>query len=188
MIKEMKNETTIYVDMDGVLAKWEEVSEEETHLEGYFASRKPEINIINLVKRLKAEGFDVRILSAVYSDNHSAKDKEAWLSYNGLSDFEKIFVPYGEEKTSYIKKKSLNVLIDDFGKNLNQWEKAGYLPVKFMNQINSRPKMIMAEDGSIQLKLDTWSKSRLDYRMSSEQMYQTLIGIIASEFITKEVA
>ncbi len=183
ILETMRQNTIIYFDMDGVLAKWQEVSEEETHKRGYFASREAEQTAIDLLKLLKSNGFDVRILSSVYIDDHSLKEKKEWLEKNEIG-VRAVFVPYGEDKYEFIEQSDkLQILIDDFGKNLNSWEENGHLPVKFMNNVNSRPKMLVSSDGSISLKPDSWTKDRLDYRMTLEQMYSTLIGVIGSRFI-----
>lgn len=121
-----------YIDMDGVLAKWNEyASEEETHEPGYFINRDVQKNAVAMVNLLANAGEDVKILSSMYEDDHSAVDKEKWLKKHGIK-IPHIFVPYGKDKYSYIdaEKDDLPVLIDDYSKNLNAWEKKGYLPIK----------------------------------------------------------
>lgn len=172
---------TYYFDMDGVIAEWNEnASIEEVSSPGYFRKRKPEEKVIELMHKLKAEGYGVKILSAVYENDYSAKDKEAWIEQNGLSDIDHIFVPYGKDKNDYIdnSEDKTAVLIDDFGKNLTAWQNAGHTAVKFFNGINDRPKFI-EEDGKLTIKHDTWTGFSIDHKMPVFTMLITLTGITA---------
>ncbi len=174
----------IYVDMDGVLAKWnEKASEEDTHLPGYFRSRETELNAAAMVHLLKMAGLDVEILSSVYVDDHSASEKREWLDNNGLGDIPAVFVPYGKDKHAYIdgSEDVLSVLIDDYGRNLSAWEAEGHLAIKFMNGINSRPKLVVAEDGTVNMKVDSWTGYSIDYRMSPTQLATVVSAIAQAE-------
>ncbi len=127
----------IYVDMDGVLARWNsDASLEETYLPGYFLARDPEPVVIGAVKLLKAMGMDVRILSSAYDNGHATVEKTSWLEENGLGDLTRCFVPYGRRKADYIDRENINVLIDDYSKNLHQWVDEGNVGFKFYNGIN----------------------------------------------------
>ncbi len=170
---------TIYVDMDGVLARWnEKASEEETHEKGYFLNREAENAAIGLVRKLVNNGFDVRILSSVYLDEHSKAEKREWLDIHGLNDIPAIFVPYGENKDEHIAVEGIPVLIDDYSKNLKSWEKKGFTAIKFMNGINNRPKLVM-EENTINMYLDSWSGYSIDNRMTSDQMYKVVAALAA---------
>ncbi len=181
----MNNDVTIYVDMDGVLATWsEEASEEETHTRGYFLSRPADVTAVEFVKTLCKNGYDVRILSAVYQDDHSAKEKEQWLLSHGL-DIPHVFVPYGDSKGDYLTDTSkIRVLIDDYNKNLKEWEKVG-LPIKYFNGINNRPKL-EAIGNVIRIRQDSWTGYSVDNRMSSRQMYMLLTGLVNAFLSEKE--
>ncbi len=171
--------TRIYVDMDGVLAKWNEnASEEETHKKGYFISREAELSALSLVRLLKDAGMDVNILSSVYQDNHSVEEKKEWLDMNGLKDIPRTFVPYGEAKRDYVERGD-NILIDDYSRNLRQWEEEGYTAIKFMNGINNRPKLTIVGD-SVTVKIDGWEGYSIDYRMTPKQMF-TVVMAVANE-------
>lgn len=125
---------TIYVDMDGVLAKWNSsASEEEVAARNYFLNREPEQTIIDAVAALAQEGYDVKILSAAYTVR-ACWEKRQWLDQNGLAGVEAIFVPYGEPKSEYVDSEN-GILIDDFGKNLAEWNGTA---IKFYNGINGR--------------------------------------------------
>lgn len=126
----------IYVDMDGVLAKWDQdASLEETYMPGFFLSRRPEYVMIEAVKCLVRLGMDVRILSSAYNNGHAAVEKASWLKEYGL-DIPRCFVPYGEKKADYIDQENINILIDDYSKNLHQWKAEGNIGFKFYNGIN----------------------------------------------------
>ncbi len=172
-----------YVDMDGVLAVWnEKASEEETHQKGYFAGRDMDIAALSLVRLLKNSGKDVMILSSVYQDDHSAQEKREWLNNAGLPDIKEIFVPYGEDKYRYIKsdETTLPVLIDDYGKNLVDWENQGYFPVKYFNGVNNQPKLDVI-DGSVHVKIDSWYGASIDSRMTPEDMYKRVTALAEAE-------
>ncbi len=173
----------IYVDMDGVLAVWnEKASEEETHEPGYFINREQELSSLSLVRILKDKGFDVQILSSVYEDDHSIEEKRKWLDNAGLSDIDAIFVPYGEKKDDYISPTGTPVLIDDYTKNLRSWEAAGYIPIKFMNGINNRPKVKI--DGDVmKIELDSWDGFSIDRRMTPMQMYTIVSAVVKEQML-----
>ena len=43
----------IYVDMDGVVAKWNKYATlEDTHTPGYFYEREPELGLMDCIKKL----------------------------------------------------------------------------------------------------------------------------------------
>lgn len=124
----------IYIDMDGVLAVWDtETTPEETKKNRYFLYREKENCIIELINALKARGYDVCILSAVWNEG-AANDKSEWLD-QVLGNIKRVFVPYGEDKSRYIKGTN-NVLIDDYTENLQKWHASGNIPIKFYNGIN----------------------------------------------------
>lgn len=130
----------IFVDMDGVLAKWNtKASFEDTFEEGYFRKREPQENMIEAIRDL-SHNFDITILSSVYPEDRFIEDKKAWLKENGLGELKTVFVPYGHRKRDYIE---LGVdeelfLIDDYTKNLIEWESEDDYSygIKFLNGIN----------------------------------------------------
>ena len=129
----------IYIDMDGVIARWNShATEEDTHKEGYFSGREPEPVILALMDRLKEKGIRTEILTAAYQEGTARRDKLAWLKAQGLDWVKVHFVPYGERKTDYVDKSGSSVLIDDYSRNLHDWESAGMTGIKFYNGINGR--------------------------------------------------
>ena len=127
----------LYVDMDGVLARWNSnASIEETHMPGYFLTPDCETKVAELIRMLYDNDHDsVCLLSSVYPDGTAMADKISWLNANHLEDIPRIFVPYGQDKNLYVPH-GPNVLLDDFSRNLHAWEKHGYTGIKFLNGIN----------------------------------------------------
>lgn len=155
----------LYIDMDGCLAKWNtEASIEDTFEPGYFANLEPEESLIDAVKLL-SEDYDVSILSAVYQDNHSAKDKLTWLKKNGLGYLQAIFVPYGEAKQKYIDQNYISILIDDYSKNLEEWVMSkNCFGIKYLNGINSTKGQ--------------WTGFMVPGKMNSQALFRTIRGIV----------
>lgn len=156
-VKERIMAVIIYFDMDGVLAKWDtSASVEDTFQEGYFLKREEERAVADLIRKLKTDGYNVAILSAVYTEGTAYKDKENWLINHSLADIPNVFVPYGEDKFRYVDPTNRNILIDDFSRNLHAWEKAGFTGIKFLNGINGNH--------------GTWTGYTIDHRMSIDHM------------------
>ena len=133
----MEQKQRIFFDMDGVLAKWESCSLEETFAHGFFLSREPVENVIKAVKMLcNDDDIDVYILSATYEDhdNHSLAEKRLWNQMHTDIPLEKqIYVPYGQNKSDGLDIKTYDILVDDFSKNLREWPGT---TIKLYNGIN----------------------------------------------------
>lgn len=153
----------IFVDMDGVLAEWNNVSIEEVTSPGYFRNLLPITPMVEAIKALANKGYDIHILSSVFNDDHSIEEKGKWLDgYLPMIPEEKrLFVPFGVSKTDFIEQKcSSDVLIDDFTKNLNEWHGVG---IKCMNGINGTK--------------GTWRGFFLNGRAIPEIIEKTIIGL-----------
>ena len=130
-----------FIDMDGTLAKWNDVQFEELFEEGYYKNLEPNINVVNTVKRLLNHEQDVYILSAYLEESkYAKKEKIEWLQkyIPELNKDKYILLPYGEVKTNYIEGKigKDDILLDDYTKNLLEWEKEGGFAIKLRNGIN----------------------------------------------------
>ena len=169
--EQMRETINVFVDMDGVQTIYDKAdSVEEMMKPGYFSSRTPHEHVIEFLKELiRNEEFSVTVLSAVFTDNHSVMEKCIWLEEQGIGSVDKMFVPCGVPKAEFIKDEDINILIDDFSKNLFEWEAAGsnFYGIKFMNEVNG-------ENGS-------WKNINgpiLDYRMSADELMESFIGYV----------
>lgn len=129
----------IFFDLDGVLAVWQYAPLEEVAKEGYFSALPEQENVVKAF-RLMENCPDVRlyILSSVFMDGHSEKDKRSWVSSHlSLPDERQIYCPYGQEKAMALEKaggvSQSDVLVDDFSRNLRNWPG---ISVKLYNGIN----------------------------------------------------
>lgn len=166
----MKN-TNIYVDMDGVQAVYGVNDSVETMSEiGYFRNRPVQKNVIDFIKMmLRDQRFHVSILSAVFQDEHSATEKKQWLVENGLGGVKTIFTPCGARKGDYVDGDGMNILIDDYSRNLIDWETCGenFKGIKFDNGINGTK--------------GTWKKRGgivLSKELSAGEMYGFMRGMV----------
>lgn len=129
----------LYVDMDGTVAVWGNSPWEEVCAKGYFRNRPPMMNVINAVKHIikNHPEVEVFILSAVITDEHSRDEKHEWLDkfLPEIDREHRIFSVYGEDKGKYIHAKG-DILLDDYSKNLTEWEAHGGKGIKLLNGVN----------------------------------------------------
>ncbi len=152
------NRERIFVDMDGVLAKFNHVqSEEELYEKGYFANLKPLPTVVDGMKRYIKENPDkeIYILSAYLTESpYALQEKNEWLDryLPEISSDHRIFCPCGKSKADYIIGgiQKTDILIDDYTKNLTQWKEQGGIGVKLLNGINHTR--------------GTWQGYSIDYR------------------------
>ena len=160
----------IYIDMDGVQAVYGKGDTvEEMGKPGYFRSRPVQENVIELMQALNIdEHINLIILSSVFKDDHSAADKLMWLMEQDLGDVRVVFVPEGESKAEHAFTGGLNILIDDFSKNLFEWESKGpgYVGIKFLNGINGTKGSWVKRNGFT-----------LDASMPADELYDKIVEI-----------
>ncbi len=148
----------IFIDMDGTLAEWRNITIKIEHDEdrfkvlstlneilltpGYYSSLKPHKEMLEAMEELN-KSYDVYILSCAIpkdGDPNPELEKIEWLSeYAPYIDKDHmIFVPDGNNKADYIPDgiKSEDYLIDDYTKNLLDFEKAGGKGIKLCNYVN----------------------------------------------------
>lgn len=130
-----------FIDMDGTLAKWNDVQFENLFEKGYYLNLEPNINVVKTVKTLLNHEQDVYILSAYLEESKYARDEKILWLQQYLPELPKekyILLPYGEEKSKYIKGEinKDDILLDDYTKNLLEWEKTGGFAIKLLNGIN----------------------------------------------------
>lgn len=165
-----RDKINIYVDMDGVQAVYGfGDSVEEMATPGYFRERPAQQNMVDTVRRLQGDQrYHVVVLSSVFSDRHSAQDKVWWLEEQGLGDVETCFVPCGERKCDYVEKEGVNILVDDFSRNLFEWESMGgnFHGIKFLNEKN----------GSCGSWFNAGGYS-VNFNMTTDRLYNAITGL-----------
>lgn len=153
----------IFVDMDGTLAKWNDVATEVLYEKGYYANLEPNYNLLKELKKLIKDGEDVYILSSFLPDsNYALTEKKEWLNkyLPEISENKRIFVRYNDNKNEYISGGISNsdYLIDDYTKNLIAWKNAGGTGIKYLNGINHTNKtwdgFLLSDDESISSNLE----------------------------------
>lgn len=135
----------IFVDMDGTLAKWNNVEFEQLYEKGYYRNLEPNKKILDEVNRLIEQGEDVYILSCYLKDSQYAlEEKKEWCKayLPQLNEEKYVFVPFGENKGKFFNERGLSpitnhdYLIDDYTRNLIEWKELGGIGVKYLNGIN----------------------------------------------------
>lgn len=132
----------IFVDMDGTLAKWNNVDMPDVLYEkGYFENLEANNNLVQEVRNLIKEGEDIYILSSFLNDSkYALEEKQNWLDkyLPEINYSRRIFVEYGNKKSKSIQNGITfsDFLIDDYTKNLLDWKEAGGTGIKFLNGIN----------------------------------------------------
>lgn len=129
----------LYVDMDGTIAVWGNSAWEEVCSKGYFLHRPPMMNVIQAIKEVVRShpNVEVFILSAALQNDYAVPEKNAWLD-KYLPEIDKdhrVFSVYGEDKGKYINQKG-DILLDDYSKNLVEWEAKGGKGIKILNGVN----------------------------------------------------
>lgn len=141
----------IFVDMDGTIARFYEADDclEKMYEEGFFSGLRAYAKGVHFVKKLILLGYDVYILSACIN-TQCEKEKHIWLNkYLPEIDYKhRIFLPCGLNKAQYIinhgyNDARVNVLIDDYSRNLDEWNEAfgkHGIAIKAINEINNKKK------------------------------------------------
>ena len=132
---------SVYFDIDGTLGKWypdrrgmsvEELLDPANH---YFRNIEKNDMMINLAQYLSEQGVDVCIMSASYKD--MIRDKWEWVQEHlpFIPEENICFSPVGADKSEFVKGNAdISILIDDYNKNLEQWQG---IAIKALNGINS---------------------------------------------------
>lgn len=138
----------IYIDMDGTLCRFHDTEHqyiEKMWEKGFYKGLKPFEEFVRAVSLLidRNPNTEFYILSAVLHTEppFAEKEKREWISEHlpQIDDEHIVLVPAGEDKSKYIGSiDKSSVLIDDYNKNLREWENAGGLSIKFVNDINNR--------------------------------------------------
>lgn len=140
----MIDKIRIFVDMDGTLARFhdENLYLERMFEKGFFRDLKPFENAVSAIKELvKDNTSEIFILSATVN-SCSLEEKQEWLD-RYLPEIDKehrIFTSLNVPKSEAIGHRltDKDILIDDYNKNLLEWQKAGGTSVKAKNNINHK--------------------------------------------------
>lgn len=167
---------SVYIDMDGTLARFHDA--DKTFIEamwtpGFYVGLKPFENFVEAVKMFierNSAYADVYVLSAVLETDPPfvENEKDAWLDmYLPEIDMEhRIYTRAGCDKANDIESRiDLSYLIDDYNKNLHEFEAAGGHSIKFHNDVNHRG---LGEFGGA--KGDLWQGNILHYNDSPEKI------------------
>lgn len=150
-------ETTVYIDMDGVLNRFEDDLEARKNMwkPGYFKDIAPLEGIVDALIRINKLA-NVVILTKVIDRPGVIEEKNYWIKNNldahafGLYD-KVIYVPYAESKRDYIKSDyntnfaRSNILIDDGLKNLDECSEIGVYGVYFGPPTDDYPSTTSAQ-------------------------------------------
>lgn len=149
----MKKIINLFVDMDGTIAKfyYKKNYLEKMYEKGYFENL-PEYAMAKYINQLAKENtcINVYILSACIESKYCEQEKIAWLIKHmpNINPKNFIFTKVGEIKVDVATSKiengcggMINILLDDYTKNLNEWQVAdNFIGFKFINGINDTTK------------------------------------------------
>ena len=166
----------VFIDMDGTLARFHAENNylERMYEPSFFSELAPYENAVDTAAKLAEGGeAEVYVISSViegYPPGDCAEQKHAWLDKHlpMIDRAHRIFPPMGANKTEYVTGgvRADDVLVDDYNKNLEEWQSAGGTSVKFVNDINDRG-----------LVGKRWEGERIYYSASAEDTAARLGGI-----------
>lgn len=171
----MIDKIRIFVDMDSTLARFhdENLYLERMFEKGFFRDLKPFENAVSAIKELvKDNTSEIFILSATVN-SCSLEEKQEWLD-RYLPEIDKehrIFTSLNVPKSEAIGHRltDKDILIDDYNKNLLEWQKAGGTSVKAKNNINHKA-----------LHGELWKGDLIDITDTAESIVERMTKIIVS--------
>ncbi len=171
----MIDKIRIFVDMDGTLARFhdENLYLERMFEKGFFRDLKPFENAVSAIKELvKDNTSEIFILSATVN-SCSLEEKQEWLD-RYLPEIDKehrIFTSLNVPKSEAIGHRltDKDILVDDYNKNLLEWQKAGGTSVKAKNNINHKG-----------LHGELWKGDLIDITDTAESIVERMTKIIVS--------
>jgi len=186
----MNDKIRIFVDMDGTLARFhdEQMYLERMFEKGFFSELKPFENAIDAIKCIiDNPNVDVYVLSAAITTPYCIPEKNAWLDkyLPQIDKKHRIFVEststpksfcvpwsymYKGDNGKYHNKISENdILIDDYNKNLEEWDRDGGTAIKAKNNINHK-----GLNGAL------WNGELIDITDTADSIVERLTEIIVS--------
>ena len=156
-----KKDIHIYFDMDGTVNHWD--LNGNPHEEHYFRYREPFKNVLNAIKMLQKNNYNVSFATAVYMEGNAKLDKIIWLNNNDMKSIPVIFIPYGSCKNDYLEKGDIKILIDDYTPTLLEFEKSGGIAIKMINRNNH--------------KKGIWNGHCIYYNDSPEEIVKSILSV-----------
>lgn len=147
-MSEMASGKVLFCDMDGTLARFyepEECLRRYLTEPDYFEKLRPYENLVKAISKIMQDGVPVVILSAVDGSIRTSSEmqKNKWLKdvFSQYGEVPPALYPStGENKSEYVKSiygdNEKAYLLDDYSKNLMDWDSAGGKPIKALNEIN----------------------------------------------------
>lgn len=147
----------LFMDMDGVVARYDRWAYDPAKNPGYgkaayeieslhyFRTCAPDRHALKLLKRAIDAGVDTRLLTSIRSDLPWVRfDKVQWLAEHApWFDPARLVIASGDKAQAVIAMRIASglgpntVLLDDFNRNLEDWDRAGGLAIKYLNGVNS---------------------------------------------------
>lgn len=192
---ERKSNMRVFFDMDGTLNKITDSLMDENgsvqlekmyKTENFFEHIEPEKNMIELVNKLSEQGVEVFSLSSCELGDPPGfeKQKDKWLDKHNvnIAQENRIYVPYGEDKTDYIPGglQDGDVLVDDYNLNLEEWQKkaadkeVNAKAVKAVNKLNDKGLGALGGD-----KGNIWDGDRIYTSFSADLNANTILNIFS---------
>lgn len=144
----MSKQKALYVDIDGTLARFHDADKmfiEAMWTPGFYRELRPFENLVEAVRMFirKHPEVEVFALSAVLDTDPPfvVGEKNAWLNHYvpEIGESNRIFTRAGEDKSKCLDMEQYEChLLDDYNKNLYEFEAAGGHSIKFHNDVNHR--------------------------------------------------
>ena len=173
----------VFIDMDGVLAKWAPVDFYEQLFEkGRFSSLPVQQWVIDGLLgasqlfpklRIRKDGkeqevnVEYYILTSCVESEYAIPEKSDWLDKEfNLPAQRRIYVKNGDNKADYVPGgvKPTDILIDDYSVNLHRWANRGGQGIKLMNGDNGN--------------YGTWRGKSIKRFATPNQFFNTIVDII----------
>ena len=153
----------LYVDMDGVLAIWPEFfTVEEISCKGFHENQPPQMNLIEALEKLSKK-VEIIVLSVAGTSKYAASDKNSWLDMYAKFIKKRILITDGRTKGNFVNGDNV-YLLDDYTKNLDEWEESGGIGIKFYNTRNNNN--------------GTWQGYVVTSEQNSESLYKCLCAYL----------
>lgn len=137
----------IYYDLDNTLALFSEKGKEKESLKamykkGFFANLEPiEEDLNDLIKDLQANHFEIHILSNCINTPYCKTEKLEWVKKHlpAIKENNIHLLPQGSIKANHVDVKD-SFLVDDYKKNLLEWQNKGGYAIKKSSRIRTKGK------------------------------------------------